>query len=148
MHCLKTEEFKTKGGRLVVQYGVKFLQGNRCGYFTVTADLYEGRRKEPDACGCLHEEIRKVTRKFDRLIALHLCGEDGVPMHVLENGFFYAKRPEEFHDEVLCGHFRVPLSMAAELRAMDKPAMAAWIETQRPRWQEEATAAITKFELA
>lgn len=147
MHCLKSETFKTSKGRLVVQYGVQFIRGNRSGYFTVTGELYEGRQKEPVTCGCIHSDIRKVTHRFDDLIALHLCDEDGLPMHALENGFFYLRRPEEFSASTIARHFRILEGNVDALRLLDKPELAAWIETQRPRWKAEAEAAILKHGL-
>jgi hypothetical protein len=73
-------------------------------YFSITYEaLWRGR---VESWGAGHDTIRKYFgNQFDDVIPLHLADSDGVPMHALENGFYYLQNPEEFGPEVTANHF-------------------------------------------
>jgi hypothetical protein len=83
-----------------VQGGLHMIRGNGKPYFSITADINRkcgnGRWVE-DSGGCCHEEIEKrFPGKFSDLIALHLSDIDGVPMHGLANGWYFARGGQFF----------------------------------------------------
>jgi hypothetical protein len=60
--------------------------------FSITADVYtvESRRqRDIAACGCMHEEIKKVFPELSPLIKWHLMSTDG-PMHYVANTVYHA----------------------------------------------------------
>lgn len=130
--------------KVVVEYRLSKFEG-QAPYFSVTCEAFE--RFKCVACGCMHELISELTDEFDDMIALHLSTIDGVPMHALENGFYYLQKPDEFSDDVVMRHFRISRDELAKLRDMTKEGLATWIDAQRPRWVAEARAAIQKHDL-
>lgn len=77
--------------RIVVEYGLREMKDQKP-YFTVTGSIEErrGSRWRDDVCGCIHEEIERLFRgEFSDLIALHLCSEDGAPLHTVRNGIYF-----------------------------------------------------------
>jgi hypothetical protein len=77
----------------VVHYGMHYIYGNRQPHFSITADTYRqknGRgRWVEDAFGCQHDLIAKRARKLRPLIQFHLHSQDGLPMHYLENAWYW-----------------------------------------------------------
>lgn len=85
------EDGRTK--KITVHGGLSMHKGNRAPYFSITGDIdvktVNGGWKE-ESGGCIHGEIRKhFPEKFDDLIALHLSDIDGLPMHAVENGWYW-----------------------------------------------------------
>jgi hypothetical protein len=61
-------------------------------YFSITADICADstfRDSKIHACGCLHEDITEAAPELKPFIDLHLSTLDGVPMHAVENGFYW-----------------------------------------------------------
>ena len=115
-------------------------------YFLITYEIFHGRRLE--ACGAGHEEIRKrFGTDFDDVIPMHLAHADGVPMHALENGYYYLQNPDEFKAEVVAKHFRISLDSVEVLKALSKEDLAKWVEDQKPRWKAEAEAIRAKYKI-
>mgnify|MGYP000961481580 CR=1 FL=1 len=116
-------------------------------YFSITYAQINMRGRL-EACGAGHDTIRKYFgNQFDDVIPLHLADSDGVPMHALENGFYYLQNPEEFKPEVVADHFRVSLASVEALRALSKDDLAKWVEDQKPRWKAEAEAIRAKYKI-
>ncbi len=86
----KQESKIVNGQLLIVEYGLEKI-GDQKPYFTVTGELYHGRVKtrEPETCGCIHEEILKAFPGMADIIALHLSDIDGIPMHAAANGYYW-----------------------------------------------------------
>lgn len=95
------QSWKSKG-RPVKGYGtagtmyVKIRFDDQCknGHqsFAITADIYtdESRRnRDIAACGCMHEEIKKVFPELAPLIKWHLMNSDG-PMYYIANTTYHA----------------------------------------------------------
>lgn len=60
--------------------------------FAITAEVTtpgSKRRKDVQACGCLHDDIAKVFPELAPLIKWHLCSTDG-PMHYIANTTYFA----------------------------------------------------------
>ena len=99
-----------------------------------------------EACGAGHDTIRKYFgNQFDDVIPLHLADSDGVPMHALENGFYYLQNPEEFGPEVTANHFRISLEEVETLRHLSKDQLSQWVEHQKPVWADEAKEIRAKY---
>lgn len=173
-HVVRTGWTEEDGTRvaLVVQFGLHYIRGNRMPYFSITADVYENGRWT--AGGCCHELIAERLPELRDVIALHLCSMDGSPMYAESNGWYWLAGVvdvgERFHggngsdaksaDECLrifADHVRIPKAEAAHIigrfakqvkdegRDAARKAFGAWIDTQRPRWKEEANALIRKY---
>ena len=113
-------------------------------YFSITYEsVWRGRL---ESCGAGHDTIRKYFgNQFDDVIPLHLADSDGVPMHALENGFYYLQNPEEFKPEVTANHFRISLEEVETLRHFSKDQLSQWVEHQKPVWADEAKEIRTKY---
>jgi hypothetical protein len=136
-------------------------------YFSCTGALVKGIRKEetwnkiPDSsvimCGCIHTTISEKTQEFADIIALHLSDENGVPMHVVENGYYFLSKGEI---QVLADHLRISLAdaqkLSDEIRSIPtgnkisgpyahKNRFAAFVDAQLPRWKAEADAVKAKY---
>ena len=80
----------------VVEYGMHYLEGNSLPYFSITASTWRrksiGGKWREDSCGCLHEVIAKRKKLLAILIQFHLSDQNGLPMHYLENGYYWYKK--------------------------------------------------------
>lgn len=80
----------------VVEYGMHYLEGNSLPYFSITASTWrkKSNRKfwDEDSCGCLHELVAKRKKLLAPLISFHLSDQNGLPMHYLENGYYWYKK--------------------------------------------------------
>ncbi len=146
---------------------LQWLRGNSAPYFSLTAN---GKDNGSEFGGCCHDEILKHWPDLAPLAALHLSDMDGAPMHVVENGFYHLGgthwQAPKF--KVAADHFRISETEAKALvddlfgnsfsdvagflskgeATKAKERLAAWVDTQRPRWKAEADAAIEQFGLA
>ena len=115
-------------------------------YFSITYEaLWRGR---VESYGAGHDTIRKYFGKqFDDVIPLHLADSEGVPMHALENGYYYLQNPDEFKPEVTANHFRITLEEVEELRKLSKSQLSQWVEHRRPTWKSEADAIRAKYKI-
>lgn len=146
--------FRTKdGNRLVIN--AKISKTNHL-YFSITADEYEGRKKEPICGGCIHDTIMEVAPQYVDFISLHLSDIDGIPMHAVENGYYYYQHPSEYKIEVLANHLRISTDETSALitklhsienNAARKLYFSDFVNNQLPRWKKQATALIEKYNL-
>jgi len=58
-------------------------------YFSMTGEIYLAGGPL-QSCGCPHYEIAESFPELRRFIPLHLSDENGVPMHAVENGWYWA----------------------------------------------------------
>lgn len=82
-----------KAGRITIECCLHQLDGNPRPYFSVTATIHTTPIKPKTdrgfiAGGCLHGEVLKVMPELAPLVALHLCDDDGSPMHAEANGWY------------------------------------------------------------
>ena len=145
--------------------------GNQLPYFSITAEERTSTGKLT-ASGCMHEEILAAHPEYADFVALHLSDINGIPMHAVENGwywlvssmgglgekYFHENQTEAF--DFFCNHCRITAIEADTIRAQmrelyeltDTPdtAKCVWVEiceSMKPRWKEEADAAIKKYNL-
>ncbi len=142
---------------LRIAYGLQKF-GTQPPYFSLTADLLVNDRWE--AGGCLHDESLAAAPQLADLIALHLSDADGVPMYAAANGWYWLQgavpdTTERYHagngmpsrspERCLAGlakHLRISLDEAHTLLPLSRAEFYAYVEAQRPRWKQEAQAAI------
>lgn len=138
--------------RIDVDFGLRWLKGNQRPYFSLTMTEYEksGNKWRDVACGAAHERILEWFPEFADLAALHLSTDAGVPMHAVENGWYWLGKTkwEPLNAKHVARHFRIDEAVAPSLAAFsDKSKLAAWVEAQKPIWKAEAEAAIAKHGL-
>ena len=77
------------GARMQVE--VRYDDNCRNGHntFSITATVARPRRRDCEACGCLHDDIAAVFPELAPLIKWHLVSDDG-PMHYTANTVFHA----------------------------------------------------------
>lgn len=152
----------SNGNKFRVVGGLHHLKGNAKPYFSLTYEETTARGRF-EACGAGHAEILARFPKFRDLAALHLCDDDGVPMHVLENGFYHIggtewqgpdflvtakhfriteREAEDLAKEIFREHYSPTAGNLGSQRALPKARLAAWIKTQENRWKDEARACI------
>ena len=136
--------------RIEAHGGLKFIRGNGLPHFSLTMDSWvlHGDRWVEVTFGAAHDELVKIWPELAPLAALHLSDIHGVPMHALENAYFwlagacdpvfgssvdgghlgeryhggsgtYGKTPGECL-KILAGHLRMPKYEAASLVEMVK----------------------------
>lgn len=154
--------------RMRVLGGLHYIKGNQRPHFSLTASGFD-KRQRSEFGGCCHDEILSLFPQFADLAALHMSDIDGVPMHVLENGFYslggtHWRGP---HYKMAAKHFRITEDEARTLprsyfgddfsetdgflgtgyAERAKVRLAEWIETQKPRWKQEAETCIIAHNL-
>ena len=136
------------GLNMTVYGGLDYIQGNKKPYFSITAEIKKGINLR--AFGCLHEEILKIYPELSDIVALHLSDIDGIPLHAVENGYFwlmavqginqYEKSTDKNYLKMFCEYVRISESDGKKLaeRIKNKNEFSAWVDTQKSRWKKEA----------
>ena len=126
-----------------VTYGIHFIPGNHDAYFTITG-RWGGSR---DAYGgASHNLIADLHPELKPWIALHLSDTEGVPLHAVENGWYWAGGTEWVTGDaqILAKHLRITKGQASKIiRDRDdglftKTDFEALVEGLKPRWKAEA----------
>jgi hypothetical protein len=139
--------------RIEVHYGLHAFE-HHAPYFTVTTDVWDThyRAGDPDSCGN-HEIVSAAFPHLRDMIALHMSNIDGVPMHAIENGWYFftnaAYVPPE--QQWRSGIQRAEAYLRAPAGYFDgvvtKDEFVAKIDELRPVWKAEADAAIARHGL-
>lgn len=79
------------GERMQVYVHYSRYGGNKHASFAVTAEIRRGRN--PDAYGCLHDEIREHFPELAPLLRFHLFDDTG-PLHYIANTKYWAAQGE------------------------------------------------------
>lgn len=134
--------------------------------FAITANLYEphgtwsGRAqfrngREPDAGGCLHNEILKMAPSLKPLVDVHLADPNGVPMHALASSWYHYSGNARRREDGLGYRFSSPDNLSDIERAarslnipvedvpegLDYDQFVEFVESLLPRWAEQARVA-------
>ena len=65
--------------------------GNKHCDFSLTGEIYGERRKDPDMCGAITDEIAEQFPELAKFVGLHCCNYLGHPMYPIENGQYYVR---------------------------------------------------------
>jgi len=98
---LKRELKRTVGGKLYEATAELHSHGDQKPYFAVT-----------NADGSDHETILKGFPELAPVVALHLCNEDGQPMHAVANGVYHIQKRDL---KAVMSHFRIDEEEAKQL---------------------------------
>lgn len=93
------------------------------------------------------------AKLYNAIKPLDLSSSEGIPMHAVDNGYYYIKcikkieekHPcDDFDNNTVAKHFRLSEKEAKVLidSVTTKEDMIAFVETQKPRWKREADKAI------
>ena len=115
---------KTETGKIVAEVSIEN------GYFSVCGEVYVNGRI--DRCGQVTEDLHEHFPELKPLMDLHLSDLDGVPMHAVANGVYWAK---EKNTPYLAKHLRISLEEASTLKPADIP---EFVEKRKSVWKEEA----------
>ena len=133
----------TKDQKLRLNLG---LEKTNYVYFNFTMDVYE--RGRDVGGGAAHDTMIKILPELKKHIDLHLSDINGVPLHAVENGFYYLKNPNKYNVQVVADHFRISTSEASKLQKgvkkeeLTKNDIILFVEQQKIRWKKEADNAI------
>lgn len=148
---------RLQGSDFTVLYGLRYTIGNRGSYFTITASNPCQERLNPEEIAAARPDLKQFT-------ALHGSNYRGVPLHAIENGFYWllgaAGREDLFTKtsclDYLARHLRLShedanniVNQARCLWLYDnlsdrevKTWFARIVRSQCPRWKQEADKAI------
>lgn len=128
--------------------------GDQAPYFSLTYTMHRrGFRDQCQSGGAGHDTIRRYFGpRFDDLAALHLSSIDGAPMHAEANGWYWLGQDDM---AALARHCRITIPEAEYIRHQvghydGAAAREEWgriMEAMRPRWKNEADAAIAHHNL-
>lgn len=117
--------------------------------FAITGDSYwvrkNGRRTFVWG-GCIHDEIAEYFPHLSTFIKLHLCDNVGVPMHAVENGFYYLQKSGV---EKMARYLRANNEEAEVLATAEDPSHFRYLIDKvglTKKWREEAARAIAQLE--
>lgn len=140
------------------------LGSNARPYFSLTGEEWQSRRHYVRrthhetglrCMGAMGETLVKFMPELAMVESLHLADDDGVPMHAVENGFYYYSGDAHEYERESRHHADptdTPRARAARrLRITEaelpegiktKEEFVAFVDTLRPRWKEEAAQAL------
>jgi hypothetical protein len=139
------------------------LDGNEHPYFSLTGQEWKTARHYHNRThretgllrsGTMGDTLVLDFPELEQINALHLADETGAPMHAVANGWHWytgaghayernsqhMKDPTDTPRERTARHLRISEDELPE--DLDRDGFAAFVDTLRPRWQEEADAAI------
>ena len=129
---------------LQIYANLEYIKGNQKPHFSLTADEIIGRNGRVVSGGCLHELILSLKPEYKIIADLHLHDDNGVPMHCVENGWYWLGKTkwEARRDDVLAEHLLIDITEAKLLEFANKQEFADYCETLKPSWKKLADEAI------
>jgi len=83
--------------------------------FHLTGSVYKYGHRNPEVCGCIHEEIEKYFPELRKFIPLHLCNYLGHPSYPEANGQYFIKHEGK---EVAMRYLRITSDEFSKLSAV------------------------------
>lgn len=140
------------------------IDGNAHPHFSATAEVYEAHGtwsgaarsrndREPDACGCVHEEILRAFPGAAPFVAMHLSDwPSGEPMHALANAWYFYSGGHvayelrhygaDYVERHGTGRERAARTLRCTVEELphdaDKAEFREFVDEQRERWAREA----------
>lgn len=150
MDKVKTEvkniEFEGRPAVLAVTYGLKQPSSNQTPYFSLTGSLRFLDGKGGNRSGIIHSIILQYFPELEKFAKLHLSDVNGLPMHSVENGWYFLGKTEysPYNRDALAKHFRISPEEADRLHDTieTKNDLANYVFGNSDRWKQEAKDAI------
>jgi hypothetical protein len=83
--------------------GLHFIRGNNLPYFSLTYESIQPGRREADSCGAEHGDVVGKWPELRLLADIHLADINGVPLHAVENGWWFLATAPRIQDDGLAG---------------------------------------------
>ncbi len=81
------------GEQMSIEINLHKVGGNKSAYFSITGTVWEPKKPKIDRYmihgGAIGDEIVKHFPEFEIFNRLHLSGENGEPMHPIDNGYYW-----------------------------------------------------------
>jgi hypothetical protein len=157
----KKEKLFTEDGRtyrIVVEYGMSYIQGNSHPDFSITGNIDVGVQstsriiwKEYSA-GFIHDEIALHFPELKPLIQFHLWDQNGLPTHYIANAIYWwehwqglsewePEKTKKEYFEIFCDHIALFPDEVVPVTEGIKP----WLENRIPRIQELFNKTMNEF---
>lgn len=154
--------------RIIAKYGMHYIKGNRVPYFFITGSIDERvglKGWSEDSGGCIHDEIAKHFPELKPLIQFHLWGQDGIPMHYVENAVYWWKGWKHFSKTHIEDYKKFTEKQAAEenykifndhiclfpneVKSIpeDENTLREWLKARQPRIQQHFLETMQKFNI-
>lgn len=115
-HTIETKD--VHGNTMIIKIRLNDECKNGHQDFAITADIWAKGKPKNDRYlimgGCCHEEILKAHKSLKIFVDLHLCDYKGIPMHAVENGFYFlregfnnTKPDNELFKKEFCEYYRI-----------------------------------------
>jgi hypothetical protein len=126
---------KEYGKDMYISATVRFDDNCKNGHetFSITGEIKKRGHREPEICGCIHEELAKYFPELAPLIKWHLTSSDG-PMHYVANTVYHASNlgtdglpagmPTNFKTLVFIGSSPVPYGLKGKFMQFLEGALA------------------------
>lgn len=116
--------------------------------FAITGKAWakDSRRRDPDTCGCIHDEILAVRPDLKPFVDLHLSDAKGAPMYAIENGYYHLTTATK---EVTMEYLRITENEYNTLKESSEKLHFQYLLEGLGipiRWEEEAKKAIRMLE--
>lgn len=111
--------------------------------FSITGEIYIPKRRDCEACGCLHDEISQKFPELTPFIRWHLTSTDG-PMHYLANAIYHAgfvlgmessRNLEYLKSTIVYG--ALESDTAVDLAALDGASLKAFLVNRFPALMQQ-----------
>lgn len=128
--------------------------------FSITAGIWQKDKPKTDRYyimgGCCHDEIIATMPELKIFVNLHLCDYKGIPMHAVENGFYFLR--EGFSDtkpdskkfkKEFCAYYRITEDQFQVLNIAENKlqyALALQNIGILKQWETQANEAISRLE--
>lgn len=118
-------------------------------YFSVTCEMWEKRGgvsgkaranagHDPDAGGCLHEEILALVPELEPVVRIHFAWPDGTPPYARANGWYFYSREPSDHERAARA-----LNISPDMlpKGLDENGFNAFVDSLAQTWSQQAQAA-------
>ncbi len=143
------------GTRVVGIFKIARVGNNAHPHFSATGEVYEKHGtwsgaaqqrngREPDICGCIHDELLRAFPQMREFIAMHLSDyPSGLPMHAKANAAYHSKCGDDDQAATL---LRCKVSDLPEVEDGDdyetiKALYSEFVDAQAERFAREANSA-------
>lgn len=147
----KIIEYEGRPAKLTVEYGLYYTHGNSKPYFGISGKLHFLDKKGGDMYGQITSIIFEHFPELEQFYKLHLSDVDGMPMHAIENGWYFLGKTEysPYDRNALAKHLRITPEEADHLHEtiQTKNDFVNYVRNNMARWKLEADRIINDLNL-